>query len=1518
MGKVALQEFPIILDTMEKLDRVLSKLEPKPTFNLVDVLLLSDTNSLIHNAEVTQPLCTAIQIALIDLFSQWDIMPQVSVGHSSGEIGAAYSAGLISAPEAIIAAFCRGRAVAAHSTPGAMLAVGLGADEVQPFLDGVAPDDISIACENSPTSVTLSGRDGPIEHLRKLFNENDIFARALPTGRAYHSPHMANVGTAYESMLSEAMALALTENDLLWCRPRSKMISSVTAAAIPADLNHLPDGYWSANLRQRVLFNTAVQLIPLDDDLAGVTCMVEIGCHSALAGPFKQIRKAVQGADRLTYVASMSRNKNDAEQLLSVAGSLFTIGYPVDLAEVNNNDFAENYGHRVVKTKPKTRNLLVDLPPYQWNYDKKYWAEPRASAEQRGRVYPRHDLLGSRVSGLSSGIAVWRNVLRQRDIPWLKDHNVRSLLSFNLCLVLYLLTVRNSQLGGTAIFPAAGHLSLAIEGLRQMHETAGLPFDGVTLRDVDIKTALVVPENDEGVEIVIRLLPETSSTTPVHAIGGNDGPTWYSWSVESLPEQGESKTWTTHCEGKISSRTQGNQDMKLPLPPVDESAMTQRVSGKRWYDAFHRVGFNYGKAFNHLQHARTDRAVHHATGDVTICVESNTMDGESRYLVHPSTIDACLQLIIISIHSGRHREMPWGVVPSRIEEVVLLPAQLQGTLEETGHAVAWTDGFEGRKFNTNVRLSGADQKILMDVKNLTCIKYEAALPASDEAVSDAAMGPFSIVSWKPDIVNLRDSDFHRLYPDVSEAGDCLAKLAELISHHCFLSNVLIVSRTTSSQKLIDNVLKTLPPSTSITIGIPSEEHKPMPYDNMKGRVTTLVLPEEVQTWADATRSGNFNLVLVEKDMDPSNLLPLVTERGWLLGTADIATPSPSSAEFTLQVGRQYVLRTKASGLEVYNNGVGPSSITVLSATGLDEVGAAFVDELAISCPIIKHKPMAHFDEDEDLCVVIDDTTGDVSGSMLVDATAFTSVKKVLTSSDTRTLWLTRGIRQGAASSNVAAGTAEGLLRVLRSEQAAAKIALLDVDVGEDTTTVAAAVAKLAYAETKNSGKDNELWLRNGVLHSSRVHVNDSLMVEKGQDNVRDVTLSGSLQYKTKSAEGGFIFEHEAQLSDLRLVDDQVEISVLASQWPSSVPGSQLLVAGTVTRAGSSVDEKLVGKRAVAFAYDGMPTMLRTRAFAVLEDNEIPSPEQLVGLLSSLVPLVHLCIVHAKLGNGEVIVSLPGPEGTIETLERLSEAMDWKLTVTSGVPSDGLKTIRQKCEESASGAVTVLAHDFSSNFSQEAWRFIPSSCRFLLLNELPANVGPDPLPFMRGASFIPNGIKSLRLSTKTTSKVLAQALGLIKAHPKFLAATSIDVVDVQDAREHPNAPHSAETPNSSTTIVRFRPGQSQVKVIPKARQLLLSSEDTYLLVGCLGGLGRSLSRFMMERGARHFAFLSRSGADKPEAAHLVKDIQRAGAEALVFRADASSEEGVKRVVSELQANRPIRGVVHAAMVLKVRN
>lgn len=159
----------------------------------------------------------------------WGIQPVVTVGHSSGEIAAAFAAGLISATEAIVAAYYRGKVVSGITTNGAMLAVGLGAEAATPFLKGLN-GQVVIACHNSPVSVTLSGDADALEIVKGKLNAENVFARFVKTGgKAYHSHHMQSVAAVYESLMRNAKAYAGFDLPQL---SDAIMISSVTTNAL--------------------------------------------------------------------------------------------------------------------------------------------------------------------------------------------------------------------------------------------------------------------------------------------------------------------------------------------------------------------------------------------------------------------------------------------------------------------------------------------------------------------------------------------------------------------------------------------------------------------------------------------------------------------------------------------------------------------------------------------------------------------------------------------------------------------------------------------------------------------------------------------------------------------------------------------------------------------------------------------------------------------------------------------------------------------------------------------------------------------------------------------------------------------------------------------------------------------------------------------------------------------------------------------------------------------------------------
>jgi acyl transferase domain-containing protein len=132
-------------------------------------------------------LCTAVQIILVNLLRAWGVKPSAVIGHSSGEIAGAYASGALNIHEAIICAYLRGLSTKQLTRAGAMAAVGLGADEVRPLL----PEGVVVACENSPSSTTISGDsdgiDAVIAELKGDQSGREIFARRLHVDKAYHS-----------------------------------------------------------------------------------------------------------------------------------------------------------------------------------------------------------------------------------------------------------------------------------------------------------------------------------------------------------------------------------------------------------------------------------------------------------------------------------------------------------------------------------------------------------------------------------------------------------------------------------------------------------------------------------------------------------------------------------------------------------------------------------------------------------------------------------------------------------------------------------------------------------------------------------------------------------------------------------------------------------------------------------------------------------------------------------------------------------------------------------------------------------------------------------------------------------------------------------------------------------------------------------------------------------------------------------------------------------------------------------
>ncbi|KAL8902624.1 MAG: hypothetical protein Q9207_004524 [Kuettlingeria erythrocarpa] len=1469
MAVEAMHTFPSFVESIRRLDSVLQRLKPPAAWSLEEVLLAPEELNPMNDAEIAQPICTAVQIAVTDLLARWKIHPVVTVGHSSGEIGAAYAAGRLSAPEAIIAAFYRGVTVKRHAPSGAMLAVGLGIKDVFEYLGN--REDAVVACENSPNSVTLSGTFEAIKVLKADFDKAGVFARELKTGKAYHSPQMAQVAPMYNALLSTAISHMLTEYDSSWRQPRARMISSVTGEELQDD--HIPVDYWSQNLRSRVLFDSAVSALANHTDLQNVGGLVEIGPHSALAGPLRQIFTANK-FDHLNYIPTLVRGSDSAVQLLQTAGELFVRDYALDVEEVNAIDELHGKTKPTITRKPRQ---LVDLPSYQWNYDRKYWAEARFSEEQRHMRFPRHDLLGSKIAGLSEHSLVWRNVLSHKNIPWLKDH----------------------RLGGETVFPAAGHWSLAIEAVRQVSEVQGISVDGVTLRDIAIKQALTIPDSDDGIEIQFRL-HQLSKSTALAA--------WYSFAVESISDG----QWTVHCEGSITPLQGAPRD---PSSPFDMSSLTKRTASKRWYSAFRKVGFQYGRSFQPLGQLRTNRNLHHAATGVKTNVECGLMPAESRYLLHPSTIDACLQLIIVSINAGNHKRMPYGVVPIKVEDVSLwFP---EGEAGSSGRAVAWTDEHNGRYFNTHTKLVTESGQLVLDVKSLRCVAYEAAVPQQESGTK--AQEPYSELVWKPDIEDLTTENASQAFRDVHSGADGVGRIVELLNHKSPLNDLLLMGppNTETLNKCVQNLAL----SSAITIGCDSAEAS----DAMKAldaRVSTVETSTSTSAWLDADIRDQ-DLVIVPEDVanqcPAKDLLKNIRHVSKEDGLVVIYSKEGAVIEELRSIGLSPKMQLNFSddSLTVFDLGSvkdrtlqSLNRLIVLVPPQRPSELDAVLQRLESKGCSTQVKTLSEFSEFDARILLYD-----IEGTLLnhLQADSWDTLKRTLTSTN-EIIWLTAGVNEGKS---VFGGMVASFLRALRSEQAASKIFFMDVDTDESPVSVADCVlTKLGRVVIKESSHDTEFYLSHGMSHIGRVvpniRLNDKISMMQKPTEVASLPEGVAMQ--------GTVTEGELVLAlddayDRSLAPDQIELQVTHSNFDKKRPLAEKPepVVGKVLRTGSDVDQ-LRGQNAIAYTTDRHRTIVRIPTKLCIPCKDLDAA-LLLTALPDLCQMVNAIVMTGKVEKHEHLMLLPAPTHVVTATIVLCRAFGIKVTVVVDssqdrqehqtrlqLPSDAIILAKDLGTSFTQTPPVVVAHDFSID-SQEVWRRMPPMGRFVLVDSA-IEEAPDALPLARGASFLSTSIGLLYKKDQVTlCDVLKLSLHVLQANQGLLARD----VRMNEVGSLNDAPDNG--------IMALSSKDGTVKVQNSEKGLQFSPEATYLLVGCLGGLGRSLTTWMMERGCKNFVFLSRSGADKPEAAQVRTLLQEAGASVRVFRADVTVVEDVMAVVADVSATHRIRGVVHAAMVLQ---
>lgn len=281
-----------------------------PEWSIEEELLKNPDASRLGSSEFSQPVCAAIQVALVDTFAFVEVQPTAVVGHSSGGVAAAYAAGATTAKEAITIAFYRGQVTKLQTRPGAMAAIGISTEEVQKYIQ----TGIIVARKNSPKSVTLAGDTYAIENAVARIKEGhpEVLAKQLKVDKAYHSHHMAEIGDEY---------YALIEHEVSVKTPNKLFFSSVESKLFTRAQNFGPK-YWQMSLHSPVLFLSAVSSI-IKHQFANNMVLLEIGPHSALAGPLQPTQCHLSTSS--PYISTFIRNQDSTESFLTGIGQLHVL-----------------------------------------------------------------------------------------------------------------------------------------------------------------------------------------------------------------------------------------------------------------------------------------------------------------------------------------------------------------------------------------------------------------------------------------------------------------------------------------------------------------------------------------------------------------------------------------------------------------------------------------------------------------------------------------------------------------------------------------------------------------------------------------------------------------------------------------------------------------------------------------------------------------------------------------------------------------------------------------------------------------------------------------------------------------------------------------------------------------------------------------------------------------------------------------------------------------------------------------
>lgn len=683
MSRGLFQSNKMFASTIRSLDAILQACPDPPAWTLEQQILAEGDASMVNKASVSQPLCTAIQIALVDLVWSLGLNFHTVVGHSSGEIAAAYAASRITAREAILISHYRGLGVhtarGANEAKGGMLAAGLSKAEAEELC---ASDEyrhgLSLAASNAPSSVTLSGDLDLVKRAGDYLTKQQRFARQLVVDTAYHSPHMEAPSVKYlEALKACDLQPSAWDNGANW-------VSSVYGSGEPL-VEELKAAYWKDNMLKPVLFYEAVSTAL--ETFGPFDCAIEVGPHPALKGPVTQTMKEKNGGT-IPYSGMLDRKLDDREAFADFLGWMWS-QFGLETWQIRS--FVSG------SVRPDIlSSRLVDAPSYPWDHSQVHYRESRISRQYHFKTDKPHELLGVRTRDDNKHQLRWRNILKLEKLPWAKHHSFQ----------------------GQALLPASAYLVMTLDAARVA--LAGRKASVVELRDVTFPSAVILEPNTPGVEVLFALTIERELPENIEA----------SFTLTSTLADGGTDMKKNYS-GKLLITLGEPSAGALPSRPK-ERAETLHASPEGFYDMMAGTGLVYTAPFKGLQ--TLERRYNFSSGTL----RKLHPEDSTNLAISPATLDSCLQTAFVTFSSPGDGAIWTSFLPLHIDSVRFNPAicDIKGrddSLAVDAYLTKATPitGKTPASFTADIEIFNPEGAMEIQVQGLTVGSFSSTKPEDD-------------------------------------------------------------------------------------------------------------------------------------------------------------------------------------------------------------------------------------------------------------------------------------------------------------------------------------------------------------------------------------------------------------------------------------------------------------------------------------------------------------------------------------------------------------------------------------------------------------------------------------------------------------------------------------------------------------------------------------------------------------------------------------------------------------------